>query len=69
MAARRSCAWIYIHPNTGPSTKCNPTRPSPIFGLKTLIIESKESHLCHTEDNEELRSKCIRLETELEFAN
>ena len=53
----------------GSLKKCNLTRSTNIGDLKMLIIESTEAHRRHTENNEELHSKCLRLEKELEFAS
>ena len=69
MGARRSCAWIHTHPKMDSPKKCNPARSTNIGNLKMLMIESKETHRRYTEDNKELRSECLRLENELEFAN
>ena len=35
MGARRSCAWIHIHPNSGSSKNYSPARPSRVNVLKT----------------------------------
>ena len=69
MEARRSCAWIHIRANTGPLTKQSPARPSRVGILKKLMVEAKEAHQRHTENNEGLRLKCLILENDLEFAN
>ena len=69
VGARRSCAWVHSRPNSGSSTKYSMARPPRLGGQTKQFVESKEAHRCHTENNEELRSKCIRLENELEFAN
>ena len=69
MGARRSCAWIHIRANTGPSTKQSPARLSRVGVLKNFMLESKEAHQRHTKNTEELRLKCLHLENDLEFAN
>ena len=69
MGARRSCAWVHVSPKMDYPKKCNSTRSNNIGDLKILIIESMEALRRHTVDNKELRSKCLRPENELEFAN
>ena len=69
MGARRSCAWIHFPPNAGSSSKYSPACPSDVGVLKKLMIDSKEAHQRDTENIERLRTKCVRLENELEFAN
>ena len=69
MGARRSCASIHFPQNAGSSSKYIPARPSHVGVLKKLMVESKNAHQDHTENTEGIRTKVLRLENELEFAN